>query len=223
MNSDMLVLFLLLIGMVGGYLLGGLNGSILLSKVFLKDDIRRHGSGNAGATNVLRSYGKGWTILVSLWDMGKGALAVWLGSFLLGGNLPAVSAADSIWDGYSLQRICCMASGLGVILGHVFPLFFGFRGGKGVFTALAVMLILDWQTACIALGFFFVTTLLTRYVSLGSMIAVFTLPFTALILKKSGEHMVMSIIVVALIVFLHKENIKRLLSGTENRFGEKKS
>ena len=185
-----------------GYLIGSLNGSLLLSKVFFKDDIRRHGSGNAGATNVLRVHGKKWTVLVSAWDMGKGALAVWLGSVLL-------------------NDIGSMIAGLGVILGHVFPLYFGFKGGKGVITACMVMLMLDWQVACIALAFFFALVLWKRYISLGSIVAVVTLPVTSLILGRPVENVILCVIVMALITALHRANIKRLLSGTEHKFGEK--
>ena len=134
---DVLHLF---IGAVISYLLGSLNGSLLLSKLILKDDIRRHGSGNAGATNVLRTYGKGWTVLVSLWDMGKGALAVALGWGL------------GLWIGG--RDIGMIAAGFCVILGHVFPVFFKFKGGKGVATACAVLFALDWRVAAIALSLF---------------------------------------------------------------------
>ncbi|MCL2083491.1 MAG: glycerol-3-phosphate 1-O-acyltransferase PlsY [Oscillospiraceae bacterium] len=201
-----------------GYLIGSLNGSILLSKVFFKDDIRKHGSGNAGATNVLRVHGKKWTFLVSAWDMGKGALAVLLGR-ALSGHYAVMHTALTM--GVGERYAGGIAAGIAVILGHVFPVWFGFRGGKGVITACMVMLMLDWKTACIALAFFFALVFWKRYISLGSIAAVITLPVTALLLRRDLPFLVMCIFVMVLIIFLHKANIKRLLSGTENKFGKK--
>lgn len=191
-----------------GYLLGSLNGSLLVSHLIMKDDIRRHGSGNAGATNVLRTYGKGWTVAVSVWDMGKGALAmlcVWL-----------------LMNPAGLGEIGRVIAGIAVIIGHVFPVFFGFKGGKGVITACMVMLLLDWQTACIALAFFLTLVIITRYISLGSIVAVTVLPIAMLALNRPIEKMIASLIILVLVLFLHRANIKRLLNGTENKFGSKK-
>ena len=139
---------------IAAYLIGSLNGSLLSSRLFWRDDIRKYGSGNAGATNVLRTYGVKWTVLVSLWDIGKGVLAVWIGRWILPESAHAA-----------------LLAGLAVIIGHVLPLFFKFKGGKGVFTSLAVFIAWDWQVASIALGVFLLVVLLTRFVSLGSICA----------------------------------------------------
>lgn len=187
------------------YLIGSLNGSLLSSRFIMRDDIRKHGSGNAGATNVLRTYGVKWTLAVLAWDVGRGVLAMWLGRCFL----PE--------PGYGM-----IAAGLFVIIGHVYPLYFGFRGGKGVLTACAVMFALDWQVASIALALFILLVVCTRYVSLGSICAVFILPFLGVLFGREWEAVAMYAAVAALSIFLHRENIKRLLNGTENRFSYKK-
>jgi len=216
-------LFYFVLPPVAGYLIGSLNGSILLSRIFMKDDIRKHGSGNAGATNVLRTYGKGWTVLVSLWDLGKGVLTVCLPIFLGWNENPMPGALYSpeqhIIDGFPVVPLHALL-GLGVILGHVFPLYFGFKGGKGVLTSLAVMLLWDWQTACIALAVFFLVVIGTRYISLGSIAAVLAMVAAALVLQ---HDLILPVIVALLILFLHRTNMVRLVKGTEHKLGEKKS
>ncbi|MDR0292543.1 MAG: glycerol-3-phosphate 1-O-acyltransferase PlsY [Oscillospiraceae bacterium] len=191
---------------VSAYLLGSLNGSLMMSRWFLRDDIRKYGSGNAGATNVLRTYGVRWTVAVSLWDVGKGVLAVWIGRLL---------QPDA---GYA-----ALLAGFLVIIGHVFPLFFKFRGGKGVITACGVLFALDWQTASIALGLFLILLILTRYLSLGSICAVFTLPFLGLFFRREWAAVGMYASVAVLVILLHRANIRRLLGGTENKFPRNKS
>ena len=229
--GDLLLLFLVA---VVCYLIGSLNGSLLLSKLILKDDIRKHGSGNAGATNVLRTYGKVWTVAVSVWDMGKAALAmlsIWLVQYIFGGF---IWGTFGMWvpSHESLNSMLCLLSvfevwapvtaGLFVIIGHILPVFFGFKGGKGVITACMVMLLLDWPVACIALAFFFALVFWKRYISLGSMVATAVLPVASLILGRDLPQLVFTTLIAVLAVFLHRENIKRLLNGTENKFGAKK-
>lgn len=190
---------------IAAYLIGSLNGSLLSSRLFWRDDIRKYGSGNAGATNVLRTYGVKWTVLVSLWDIGKGVLAVWIGRWILPESAHAA-----------------LLAGLAVIIGHVLPLFFKFKGGKGVFTSLAVFIAWDWQVASIALGVFLLVVLLTRFVSLGSICAGVTLPFLGLLFDRGWDFVLTYAAVMLLLIVLHRENIKRLLKGTENKFGYKK-
>jgi glycerol-3-phosphate acyltransferase PlsY len=187
------------------YLIGSLNGSLLTSRFLLRDDIRKHGSGNAGATNVLRTYGVKWTVIVLLWDVGRGVLAMWLGLWLLPGGHGGLLA------------------GFFIIIGHVFPVYFGFRGGKGVITACVMMFVLDWQIASIALGLFILIILITRLVSLGSICAVFTLPFLGFLLAREWPAIGMYAAVAVLIIFLHRGNIKRLMNRTERKFSYKKS
>ncbi|MCL1806898.1 MAG: glycerol-3-phosphate 1-O-acyltransferase PlsY [Oscillospiraceae bacterium] len=197
---------------VGAYLLGSLNGSLISSRLFWRDDIRRHGSGNAGATNVLRTYGVKWTIAVALWDIGKGILAILLAAFLF------VDGHEGLLAG----SLTALTAGVFVILGHVFPVFFKFKGGKGVFTSLAVFYTWDWQTASIAFGLFILIVLVTRYVSLGSVCAVITLPILGFVFGRRWEAVAAYAAVMLLVIFLHRTNIKRLLNGTENKFGLKK-
>jgi glycerol-3-phosphate acyltransferase PlsY len=195
------------------YLIGSLNGSLLASRAFLRDDIRKHGSGNAGATNVLRTYGVKWTIIVSVWDVGKGVLAVWIGQWLL----------PQMGFDWNTSRAAVLLAGFCVITGHVFPVFFRFKGGKGVLTACAVFFTLDLQVASIAFGVFLVFLLLSRYLSLGSIAAVFTLPFLGLLFQRGWLTVAVYGAMGILIIILHRANIKRLLSGTENKFPRNKT
>ncbi|MCL2003583.1 MAG: glycerol-3-phosphate 1-O-acyltransferase PlsY [Oscillospiraceae bacterium] len=189
------------------YLVGSLNGPLLASRGFLRDDIRKHGSGNAGATNVLRTYGVGWTAAVAVWDLGKGVAAIVLSQQLL----PASEA-----------RYIMLLAGFFVITGHVFPFFFHFKGGKGVMTACAVMFTLDWQVASIALGLFLLLVVTARFVSLGSVCGVLSLPFLGLWFGRGLPDVGMYAAVAALIILVHRDNLKRLLKGTENRFSVKR-
>jgi glycerol-3-phosphate acyltransferase PlsY len=194
------------IAALAAYLLGSLNGALLMSGLLLGDDIRKHGSGNAGATNVLRTYGVRYTLPVAVWDVGKGVLAVLLGSRIL---------PEEYYGG--------LIVGFFVILGHVFPIFFGFRGGKGVFTSCAVLFALDWQTAAVALGLFAVIVVITRYVSLGSVCAMLTLPALGALFCRGAPVIAMYAATGMLVILLHRANIKRLLAGTESKFSRKKN
>ena len=138
--------------LIFGYLFGSLNFAIIYSKL-KGDDIRNHGSGNAGATNVLRTYGKGAAAIVFLLDILKGVIAV---------LITRIFFDDMLYD---------CASALGAVLGHNFPLYYGFRGGKGVATSLAVLLVLHYPTALIALVTFLIVVITTKYVSLSSILA----------------------------------------------------
>ncbi|MDR0324855.1 MAG: glycerol-3-phosphate 1-O-acyltransferase PlsY [Oscillospiraceae bacterium] len=199
------------------YLIGSLNGSLLSSRLFWRDDIRRHGSGNAGATNVLRTHGVKWTAAVSAWDVGKGILAVWVGRWLV----PAMRHSPEALE--DTLRYAALLAGFFVIAGHVFPLFFKFKGGKGVITACAVFFTLDWQVASLALGLFMLILIFTRFLSLGSVCAVFTLPLLGLLFGRGWADIAMYAVTAALVIFLHRENIKRLLRGTENKFPRNKT
>ena len=191
------------------YLLGSLNGALLTSRLLHGDDIRRHGSGNAGATNMLRTYGLKGLLPVMLFDAGKGVAAVLAAGRIFDGGIPGGPGGPLI-------------AGVFVIAGHVFPVFFGFRGGKGVLTACAVMFALDWPVAALSLGFFLLLAVLFRYISLGSICAVLTLPCLGLLFGRSAAAVAVYAVIAALIIWLHRENITRLAEGAENRFpGEK--
>ena len=142
-----------LIVLIIAYLLGSISTSIIVSKIMIGDDIRNHGSGNAGATNVLRTYGKGAAAIVFLLDILKGVIAV---------MITRIFFDDMLYD---------CASALGAVLGHNFPLYYGFKGGKGVATSLAVLLSLHYPAALIAMATFMIVVLTTKYVSLSSILA----------------------------------------------------
>lgn len=189
------------------YLLGSIPFGYLLVKTFRKQDIRATGSGNIGATNVVRSGAKGLGIATLLLDCGKAFLAVRIAQHLVPGS-------------YDLA----VAAAVAAILGHVFPVWLGFRGGKGVASALGVFLALSWQAGVIVLGVFIVIFLLTRYVSLASIVGSALLPPVALCFIHQRTPIVIAglIFIPLLIIVKHHANIRRLLAGKENRFSSKK-
>lgn len=188
-----------------GYVLGSLSFATILVRLTTGKDIRKEGSGNAGATNVLRSHGKGLGLAVALLDIGKGALAVWLVRLVTGDSRYAAAA------------------GVAAVLGHVFPLFYGFRGGKGVATAVGAFLVLAPLATLVCVGVFVLIVAATRYVSLGSVVSVALLPPLAGVLFDAREPVVVAGSAVAVLVtFKHVDNLKRLAAGTESRLGQKK-
>lgn len=193
----------IIICLIFGYLFGSLNFAIIYSKL-KGDDIRNHGSGNAGATNVLRTYGKGPAALVFLLDILKGVIAVLIARIFFD---------DMLYD---------CASALGAVLGHNFPLYYGFKGGKGVATSLAVLLVLHYPTALICVATFIIVVSLTKYVSLSSILGSVSAIVSAFIFFKINEFSVFCLIIGVLCIYRHRSNIKRLLNGTENKLGQKK-
>ena len=187
-----------------GYLLGGINGAILLSKLVEKDDVRRHGSGNAGFTNFFRNYGKGTSLLVILIDGAKAALSCLLGAWLLGK--------------YGFRTEGMLLGGLAATLGHDFPAFLGFRGGKGIVCGFATALVTDWRVGLILLAVFALVYALTHYVSLGSVLCALCF-FVSFLLLYPGKPFVplFAGCLSALAIFLHRENISRLLKGQERK------
>ena len=189
------------------YLLGSVPFGYLLVRIFRKQDIRATGSGNIGATNVARSGAKGLGIATLLLDLGKAFAAVKIAQHVAPGN-------------YDLA----VAAAVAAILGHVFPVWLGFRGGKGVASALGVFLALTWPSALAILGTFLVVFLITRYVSLASIIAAATFPLFAFYFVPFRTPIVIAgfLFIPLLVIVKHHENIRRLLSGTESRFGSRK-
>jgi glycerol-3-phosphate acyltransferase PlsY len=182
-----------------GYLLGSLNSALIVGR-FYGVDVRQHGSGNAGTTNTMRTLGKKAALFVLLGDIAKGLLAYAAGYFIFGGQLGG------------------MIAGTAAIIGHIWPVYFGFKGSKGVLTTLAVLFMLDWRAALGLLCVFIVILALTRFVSLGSVIGAFLFPFVELLLGRNIETIIFSAIIAVLIIVMHRSNIKRLLSGTESKF-----
>ena len=186
------------------YLLGNLNGAILLSRLVEKDDVRRHGSGNAGFTNFFRNYGKATSLLVILIDGAKTALSCLLGAFLLGK--------------YGLGTEGMLLGGLCATLGHDFPAFLGFQGGKGIVCGFMTALVTDWRIGLILLALFALIYLSTKYVSLASLLcAVGFLVLFPLFYPGKSLVILLSAVMALLAIFLHRENLKRLLKGQERK------
>jgi glycerol-3-phosphate acyltransferase PlsY len=196
-----------LISIPAAYLLGSIPFGYVLVRIFKKEDIRSTGSGNIGATNVARSGARGLALATLFLDLGKAFLAVKFAQHL----------APTDYD-------LAVAAAVAAILGHVFPIWLRFRGGKGVASALGVFLALTWPSALCILAIFTVIFLLTRYVSLASIIASATLPLFALYFVPQRSPIVVAgwIFIPLLIIVKHHQNIRRLLSGTESRFGKAK-
>jgi acyl phosphate:glycerol-3-phosphate acyltransferase len=192
--------------LVASYLLGAIPTSHLVSRVFARIDLREHGSGNLGATNLYRVLGWKYAIPVALFDIAKGAIPVLVFA-------PQVSNSE----------LFAVACGVAAILGHVFSVFVGFKGGKGVATAAGVMLGLTPLALGVAAVVWALIVLLTGYVSLGSIAAAAVLPFAVYLLEKptAPELLWIVALVGASVILLHRRNIQRLLKGTESRFGRR--
>jgi glycerol-3-phosphate acyltransferase PlsY len=190
------------------YLLGSIPFGYLLVRFFRQEDIRTTGSGNIGATNVLRSGSKGLGIATLLLDLGKAYLAVKIAQHL----------APASYD-------LAVGAAVAAILGHIFPLWLGFRGGKGVASALGVFLALTWPSAILILAVFILIFLLTRFVSLASIVAAATFPLFGFYFVTLRTPIVLAgfLLIPFLIIVKHHQNIRRLLAGTESRFGKHKA
>lgn len=200
------MVFTVALTLLVSYLLGCFNGSVMTSHFIIRDDVRQHGSGNAGLTNFYRTYGARYALCVIICDMGKTVLAC-----LIGGYLMHWVAGD--WT------LGLLIAGIGCELGHMFPVFFGLRGGKGILSGGVLVLLLDWRVALIAWGLFAVLWLTTRYVSLGSIAATASMPVSVFfLLGHNWLYTVLSAAIAALVIWCHRGNIQRLLTGTEKKF-----
>ena len=187
-----------------GYLLGSVPFGILVAKAFDREvDLRKSGSGNIGATNVARTLGKTAGILTLLLDVGKGILALTL--------------ARSVLDAPAYHWLA-LVGGAG-FLGHIFPVYLRFRGGKGVAAALGVVLFLSPETAFVLIVLFSAVLYFTRYVSLGSLCAAVGLPVAMAFLGRSRHYVTLALVMSFLVIYTHRENIHRLLAGQESKFG----
>ena len=201
------------------YLIGSINFSILISKKKAGFDIREKGSGNAGTTNMLRSVGKSAAIVTLILDILKGVVTIWL-SIFYGFML------YKIWNINIDYAILVQVSGILVIVGHTYPIYFGFKGGKGVATALGILLVTNWHIGIISLVFALVLIIVSRMVSVGAICAAILFPVLTLFSYESsfiepGNYMVFSIIIAIIVCFNHRENIKRIMNGTENKISLK--
>jgi glycerol-3-phosphate acyltransferase PlsY len=191
-----------------GYLLGSLNTAVIVGKLYGKD-IRSHGSKSAGLTNTLRVLGKSAAALVLVGDILKGVVACLIGRQL----------AVYVHSGQATDCVSLLAAGAGAVMGHNWPVYFGFKGGKGALTAASVMFMINWQVALISLGMFVLIIALTRYVSLGTMCAaVFFVAISFIpVFGNTFYFHIFASLIAAVIIFKHRANIQRLLSGTENK------
>ena len=202
------------------YCIGSVNFSVIFSKKFAGFDVREKGSGNAGSTNMLRSVGKKAAAITLICDILKGVVSIAI----------AIILGNMISD--SNKELLLQIAGIAVVIGHTFPVFFQFKGGKGVATSLGILLMSNWQIGLICLVFAIVLMALTRMVSLGSCAAAVLFPILTLFINnnytvltdgKSGNvYFIYSLILAVIVLYNHRNNIKRLLNGTENKLSFKK-
>ena len=206
------MLHALIVSALVAYFLGNLNGAVLVSAM-LKDDVRSHGSGNAGLTNFIRNFGSGRALYVIAIDMGKAILACETTRLILS---PYVDGAS----GTALGALC-------VLLGHIFPVLLGFKGGKGILSGVTVALMMDWRLGLLVFGIFLVAYLLTKYVSLGSVLSAGSFGFFYFWAHGDGPKfpILIAFFLSFLVVWMHRGNILRLIKGEErktNLFGKGK-
>ena len=218
-------MLLLAIIVILSYLIGSIPNSILISKAVSGIDIRNHGSGNAGGTNVMRVLGWKYGLLVIFLDALKGAIAVVIISRLFFGPLPFENVSP--FDDFTLVQII---AGMSAVIGHIWTVFAGFKGGKGIATALGMLLTLITIDMLIAVGIFTLVVLISRYVSLGSIIAAISVPSTLFIRENlfhvdiPGYSTLFPFIVgvTALVIFTHRKNLVRIFNGNENKISFRK-
>ena len=192
-----------ILALVIGYLLGNLNGAVCVSRL-MGDDVRSHGSGNAGLTNFIRSYGAGRSALVIVMDAGKAVLACVLGGLLF-------MSREGFQTGAAL-------GGVAVIIGHAFPVFLKFRGGKGILSGLFVAIVVDWRIALLILAVFAIAYFITWYVSLGSVLAAITFSIGFAVLHTDNRVVLICGVFTGLLAtFMHRQNIVRLVKGQERK------
>ncbi len=200
------LLLMALIVLLLSYFLGCLNGSVLISHFLIRDDVRSHGSGNAGLTNFYRTYGARYALSVIALDMGKTVIACLLGGLLF-------RYFTGAWT------LGVLIAGIGCSLGHVFPVFFGFRGGKGILSGGTLLWFIDWRVGLVAWLLFALLWLTTRYVSLGSVVSAASAPITTFFVFDADPlYTILCLLLAALVIWCHRGNIVRLVKGTENKF-----
>jgi len=197
------------------YAIGSINFSVILSRKMAGFDVREKGSGNAGTTNMLRSVGKKAAALTLLCDILKGVVSIGI-AIIMGNILKDVD-----------KTLLVQIAGIAVIIGHTFPIFFEFRGGKGIATSLGVLLLTNWQIGLICLVFAIVLMAFTKMVSAGSVTAAILFPILTLFIGRQhfiveGNYFIYSLIIAAIVIFNHRTNIKRILEGNENKISFKK-
>lgn len=220
-------MFLLAAIIILSYLVGSIPNSIIVSKLTRGIDIRDYGSGNAGGTNVMRVLGWKQGLLVIILDALKGVLAVVVVARIHYGSMPFTNATP--FDDFTLIQII---AGISAVIGHIWTVFAGFRGGKGIATALGMLLMISTVDMLIAIGVFVVVVSISRYVSLGSIMAAMAVPLTLVVRENifnvniPGYNTLLPFVIVLtlLVIFTHRKNVVRLLNGSENKlnFSKKK-
>ena len=192
---------------VAAYFCGCFNGAVIVSKYLLRDDVRNHGSGNAGLTNFYRTFGGWLTAAVILCDVLKAVIAILIGAWAFGKTgAPGMVILGKYW------------AALFCLLGHMFPCMFHFRGGKGILSGGTIAIMLDWRIALVVWGGFLILAVATKYVSLGSVWAGASFPFASLYVYRDPVIFALALVIGGLVVWKHRGNIQRLLAGTESKF-----
>lgn len=211
------------ISAVISYLLGSCNSSIIVVRLLKHEDIREHGSKNAGLTNTLRCYGKIPALFTLIGDLAKGIVSV-LMSILVFRIIVGEGGFDDQTVGY--------IAGIFAILGHIFPIYYGFRGGKGILVSSSILIVIDWRTFVIIIPFFAIVLLISKYVSVASISSAVFYPILTFLLHYYVEdlelrlcliHTALVAVTSIMLIYMHKTNIKRLIEGTENKFIKKKT
>lgn len=219
MQASLIIKYILIA--VIAYLLGSLNFSIILSEVVMKKDIRDSGSGNAGATNMLRTYGKKAAVGTMIGDILKVALGIIIAFAIL--DVPMKYIFSNPADAAEIQRVmlCKEFAGLFCVLGHIFPLYFKFKGGKGVAACTGMVIIVDWRIALILFVIFIGVILISKWISLGSIVIALLYPVLIFAFYKNFILAAVALLFTAIVIVAHRENIKRLAKGTENKISIK--
>ncbi|SCJ09729.1 G3P acyltransferase [uncultured Flavonifractor sp.] len=213
MNGEILQNNLLLAGVflvvaVIAYFCGCFNGAVIVSKYILRDDVRKHGSGNAGLTNFYRTFGGPLTLVVILTDVLKAIVAVWVGMAVIG-------MVTGGWMGPVLGKYW---AGTFCLIGHMFPCMFQFKGGKGILSGGTIAIMIDWRVALVVWGGFLVLAIITKWVSLGSCWAGLSFPFVSWFVYQDVIILLLAIVCGGLILWKHRGNMKRILKGEESKF-----
>ena len=206
------------------YFCGCFNGAVIVSKYILRDDVRNHGSGNAGLTNFYRTFGGPLTFVVILTDVLKAVVAILIAVKIGGGYDPRIMP-DFPLNGATVAYYVVLFkywAGLFCLLGHMFPCMFHFKGGKGILSGGTIAIMIDWRIALVVWGGFLILAVLTRYVSLGSVWAGASFPVATWFVYQDWVITLLGLLLGGLVVYMHRANIKRLLSGTENKFSLRK-
>ena len=219
MQASLIIKYILIA--VIAYLLGSLNFSIILSEVVKKKDMRDSGSGNAGATNMLRTYGKKAAVGTMIGDILKVALGIIIAFAIL--DVPMKYIFSNPADAAEIQRVMLYKefAGLFCVLGHIFPLYFKFKGGKGVAACTGMVIIVDWRIALILFVIFIGVILISKWISLGSIVIALLYPVLIFAFYKNFILAAVALLFTAIVIVAHRENIKRLAKGTENKISIK--